>query len=156
MAYDGRPVLLDDIKPQNLNIPNPARVSVESKHLRYEPLQTVDYHELMGINKEIQDLLLRLHQVRQELAVAERAIIRTRIAYDQALRRELIKTTGGTEKTRQAWAEMLCEELYTEHAVAVQVAKEIQQISRDTRVQLDGLRELSNNIRRQADIDLRN
>lgn len=156
MAYDGRPVLLENILEKNLTIPSPARVSVESKHMNYEPLQTVDYHDLRNINKEIEDLLLRLHQVRQEMSVAERAIIRTRLAYDQALRREIIRTTGGTEKMRQAWAEMQCEELYTEFLVATQVAKEIQQMSRDARTQLDGLKELSNNIRRQIDIDTRN
>lgn len=176
LSYEGRPLSLDDIPDANMTMPTVSSVTDVDprKTLSYTPprpknytldreqqmteggYREVDYQDLLHVNLEIVSLVKRMHDVREDMKLAERAVIKTRIEYDQALRRETLKVSGSTEKVRQAWAEINCESLYKNWQISVQVMKELQQFSRDVRTELDALKEISNNIRRHIDIDNRN
>lgn len=175
LSYEGRPLKLEDIPESSMNMPRPSEVTeVDPRRtLNYKPpvpknynldieeqmteggYREVDYQNLVHVNLEIISLMKRMHSVREDMRAAERAVIKTRIAYDQSLRRELIKVSGATEKVRQAFAEIQCEELYKNWQIAVQIMKELQQFSKDVRTELDALKEISNNLRRQIDIESR-
>ncbi|MNG31352.1 hypothetical protein D3C84_1171300 [compost metagenome] len=49
-------------------------------------------------------------------------------------------------------ADMMCQDAYTEYLVAQTVADEMKDMSTTLRIELDALKEISNNQRRQIDI----
>lgn len=150
LALHGQIINIDNIP--SFSLPAPGTVSVISEYDAYEPSDDIDYTNLSSINQELSSLRVRLHRVRKELKNAERAALRLKYDYDQQKKRTWIGISGGSDKSREAMAELICEESYSKYLVAATVAKEISQHSRDIRLELDTLRELSNNLRRQIDL----
>jgi hypothetical protein len=72
--------------------------------------------------------------------------------YEQEKKRIWIQLSGGSEKTREAMAEIMTQDAYTEFLVANVIADEMAEMSRVLRTELDALKEISNNQRRQIDI----
>lgn len=151
MALHGQHFMIDDIKPQP-QFPQVNKVTIVSKWSDYEPATDIDYSDLSKVNHELIELRIRLHQVRKELRDAERAMTKTKWVYEGKKKRFLIGLSGGSEKAREAAAELMCEEEYSAYLVALNILKEIQQHSRDMRSDLDLLKEISNNLRRQIDL----
>ena len=151
LAFQGQRVNLEDY-PKVTSFPNVSAVSIVSKYDDYEPDVTVDLTDLANINKEITNLRIRLHGIRKELKIAERFHLKHKYAYESEKKRIWIGITGGSDKSREALAEVMKEELYSNFKVAEAVAKELSQHNRDMRMELDALKELSNNQRRQIDI----
>lgn len=148
MALHGKPISIDDIKDQ----PGLKEGRIKSEYATYEPDESVDYGDLSSVNKELVSLLIRLNRIRKELRSAERETARLRWEYEGKKKRMLIGMSGGTEKTREAAAELMCESEYSAYLVAAAVSKEISQHNRDLRSELDLLKEVSNNLRRIIDL----
>ena len=150
LAYKGQKINLDDY-PQAA-LPIPSHVTTVSKWADFEPDADIDYTDLANVTKSIIDLRIRLHQVRKELTVAKRMALKAKYNYEQQKKRIWIGITGGSDKSREAAAELMTESLQGDYLVASAVADEIMQHSRDIRTELDALKEISNNLRRQIDL----
>jgi hypothetical protein len=151
MALLGQALNMDEIKTQP-SLPKAESVTIVSAWEMYQPSQDIDYTDLASINRELVQLRIRLNQIRIEMRKADRYSTQARWNYEGKKKRLLISLSGGTEKTREAAAELLCEEEYSNYLVALNVAKEIQQHNRDLRAELDLLKEVSNNLRRMIDL----
>lgn len=153
LAYKGQSINLTQFE-NTISLPNPSSVTAPSKWGEYEPssVEDVDYTDLMNVTKEIINLRIRLHQVRKELQVAKRMALKTKFVYEQEKKKVWIGITGGSDKSREAAAELMTAELYTHYLVANAVADEINEHSRVIRTELDALKEISNNLRRQIDL----
>lgn len=150
LALHGQSINIDAI--QKYPLPSPDRLGVGSQYDDYEPNPDVDYTDLTSVNRELVELRIRLHRVRKELKHAERESLKAKYAYEQDKKRTWIGISGGSDKSREAMAELICEESYSRYLVAATVAKEISQHSRDIRIELDTLIAIANNLRRQIDL----
>ena len=150
LALHGQQISMDTI--ERFKLPAPGIASITSAYDDYEPAEDVDYGDLRAVNKEIVDLRIRLHRIRKELKQADRMALKAKYSYEQDKKRVWIGISGGSDKSREAMAELLCEEAYSYYLVASTVAKEVMQHSRDIRTELDALKEISNNLRRQIDL----
>lgn len=152
LALDGQAVKVTDFTEQPASLPAPTSVTVPSRWESYEPAADIDHTDLAAVTGELSQLRYRLHQVRIELKNAERNVTRHRYTYEAQKKRYMVRLSGGSAAEREAMAELLCEDLYTNYIVASTVAKEIANHSRDIRTDLDTLKEISNNLRRQIDL----
>lgn len=150
LALNGQQINIDDLK--RFPLPSPDRVTITSQYQDYQPLEEVDLTDLSKVTHEIIGLRIRLHRIRIELRTAERMALKAKYVYEQEKKRTWIGISGGSDKSREAMAELICEESYSAYLVAQTVAKEITQHSRDIRTELDALKEISNNLRRQIDL----
>lgn len=150
IAYRGKAINMEEIsEPKSL--PKASDVTIVSEYSNYEPAQ-IDITDLSAVNKEINLLRTRIHRLRKELEKANRKAVMAKYQYEQAKKRVLIGLSGGSDKQREAIAELMTEELLSISIVCQAVAQEIQQHSRDTRNELDSLKEISNNLRKQIDL----
>ena len=150
LAYQGQSIDLE--KFGKAEFPPVSQVSIVSEYENYEPDPTVDLTDLNNINREIVNLRIRLHRIRKEMKQADRLAMKHKYAYESEKKRIWIGISGGSDKSREAAAEVMTEQLMTNYLVAAAVAKEITQQNRDLRMDLDALKELSNNQRKQIDI----
>lgn len=148
MAMNGQAILIDDIIKPVFNLPAPGTIVKVDMDDPDPTTFEVDYSDLAEVNGQLIRLRNRFYLSRKDLKNANRAVVRTRWAYESAKKRYLIQITGGTEKLREAVAEMLAEREYGEYLVAQEVAKETEAYHRDLKSDLDLLKELSNNLRR--------
>lgn len=150
IAYKGRPVNISELEKRH-SLPKAEEVTVVSEYRNYEP-ETIDMSDLSAINKEIALLRMRIHRIRKELDKANRIYLQAKYSYEQEKKRILIGLSGGSDKQREAVAELMTEELLTKSIVAQAVHQELLNHSRDIRYELDSLKEISTNIRKQIDI----
>lgn len=150
LALNGQQINIDTLK--RFSLPAPSTVSIISEYEKYEPSTEIDYSDLAAVNRELIALRIRLNRIRMETRTAERAALKAKYSYEQDKKRIWIGISGGSDKSREAMAELLCEEAYSKFLVSTAVAKEITQHSRDLRTELDTLKEISNNLRRQIDL----
>jgi hypothetical protein len=150
LAYRGQAINLDNYPAATF--PVPSSVSIVSAFENYEPDPTIDFTDLHNVTNEIIHLRIRLHKIRIELKAAKRKALIHKVTYEQEKKRTWIGITGGSDKSREAAAEIMTEQLMTNFLVASAVAEELNQHSRDIRTELDALKEISNNLRRQIDM----
>lgn len=155
IAYRGQKVDMENYPPRG-GLPKAADVQqkygVHGRHMDYEPDVSVDFSDLQNINKEIVNLRIRLHQVRNDYKKAKRVATHLKYVYESEKKFIWIQLSGGSDKTRESMAEMMCQDQYTEFLVAQTVADEMKDMSTTLRIELDALKEISNNQRRQIDI----
>lgn len=152
LALDGKAVKVDDFSEKPTSLPRAGTVTKLSVWEDYTPGSDIDYTDLQAVNSELSQLRLRLHEVRIALKNVERDVVAYKYAYEAQKKRYMVRLSGGSATEREAMAELLCEDLYTSFLVTQTVAKEISQHSRDMRNDLDALKEISNNLRRQIDL----
>jgi ethanolamine utilization protein EutA (predicted chaperonin) len=152
LALNGQLITVDQIPANPTPFPAQGQVTISSEYANYQPSPDVDYTDLSSVNRELQNLRIRLHRLRIELKNADRQALKTRYAYEARKKRTLISLSGGSAGEREAMAELLAESEYTEMLIASAVAKEITNHNRDIRTELETLREISNNLRRQIDL----
>lgn len=150
IAYKGKPVNIAELENRH-SLPKAEDVTIVSEFRNYEP-ETIDMSDLSSINKEIALLRIRIHKIRKELDKANRISQQAKYQYEQEKKRILIGLSGGSDKQREAVAELMAEELLTKAIVSQAVHQEIVNHSRDIRYELEALREMSNNLRKQIDI----
>jgi threonine synthase len=150
LAYRGQAINIEDLKEATL--PTPSSVTITSQYQDYRPSEDVDFTDLSNVTKEIIALRVRLHGIRIELKTAKRNALKAKWTYEKEKKRVWIGITGGSDKSREAVAELMTEQLMTDSLIASAVADEISQHNRDLRMDLDALKEISNNLRRQIDL----
>jgi hypothetical protein len=155
LAFRGQKVKLDEY-PERTKLPRASDIQekygVPSRNGDYEPDHDVDFSDLNNINRELIKLRIRIHEVRNDFKKAKRASTHAKYVYEQEKKRIWIQLSGGSEKTREAMAEIMTQDAYTEFLVANVIADEMAEMSRVLRTELDALKEISNNQRRQIDI----
>lgn len=151
LALNGQAITTDQFSAPS-PLPKPGDVTRVSNYANYMPAEDVDYTDLASVNRELQALRMRLHYIRIELKDAERTALKYKYAYEAQKRRIMIALSGGSAGEREAMAELMCEDAYAQYLVASTVAKEIAAHNRDIRTELETLREISNNLRRQIDL----
>lgn len=148
MAMNGQAILTDQLVKPIQTLPNPSRVVNVSRNAeQVPPSADIDYTDLAKVNNEFIRLRTKFYLIRKDLSEAERAVIRTKWAYEGAKKRYMVQISGGTEKSREGAAELMAEEEYGEYLVAQQVAKELATYHRDLKSDLDILKDLSYNLR---------
>jgi hypothetical protein len=142
--------------PPREKLPKSAEIQqkygINPRHMDYEPDTDIDFADLQNINREIVNLRIRLHQVRNDYKNAKRVATHLKYVYESKKKFIWIQLSGGSDKTRESMAEMMCQDEYTEFLVAQTVADEMKDMSTTLRIELDALKEISNNQRRQIDI----
>lgn len=155
IAYRGQKVDMEQYPPRQ-GLPKSADVQnkygIQGRHMDYEPDTSIDFTDLQNINKEIVNLRIRLHQVRNDYKKAKRVATHLKYVYESEKKFIWIQLSGGSDKTRESMADMMCQDAYTEYLVAQTVADEMKDMSTTLRIELDALKEISNNQRRQIDI----
>lgn len=155
LAFKGQKVDIDNY-PEKKGLPKVRDIQEKNKmlirNIDYEPDLTVDLSDLNNLNIEINGLRLRIHQARKDYKLAKRVATLAKYTYEQEKKRTWIQLSGGSEKTREAMAEIMCQDTYTEFLVAQTIADELKDFSATLRTELDALKELSNNQRRQIDL----
>lgn len=151
MALNGKHLLIDEFKDQK-PLPKARDITVTSAYHDYVPEEEIDYTDLASVNRQLVALRMRMHHVRKDLAIADRVVVSKKWAFEGEKKRAMISLSGGTEKVREAAADLIAEDAYSEFLVAQEVAKEIAQHNRDLRGDLDLLKEISNNLRRIIDL----
>lgn len=148
IAYGGRPVNID------LNSPNPSSPSWPQDNYddMYCPDEEVDYTDLSALNRDINRTRSMVFRVKNRLQVARRAEVEASDRYRRALNMQMIGLSGGTVDKRKAVAELATEDLYTELLVAQTVVKDITNLSYTLSRELDTLKTLSDNLRKQMSI----
>lgn len=149
IAYQGQAYSLDNI-PDSKPLPTP---DFQSEYEEYDPenefqLDT-DFIDLLKVSQQMLKLRIRMHHLRKEKNDAQRKYVETQWAYNSAKRRTLIGLSGGTEKTREALAEVINEDALSQMLVWKQVVDELSEQLRTIRIDLDALREVSNNVRKE-------
>lgn len=155
IAFKGQKVDMDQYTPRE-SLPKAAELqqkyNVVGRHMNYEPDVSIDFTDLQNINQEIVQLRIRLHQVRNDYKMAKRVATHLKYVYESQKKFTWIQLSGGSDKTRESMAELMCQDQYTEFLVAQTVADEMKDMSTSLRIELDALKEISNNQRRQIDI----
>lgn len=152
LSLHGQAVSMDDFPDEIVPLPPPNSVTITSAYADYVPAEDIDYTDLGSLNRELSSLRIRLHRIRIEVKEADRQVLRMKYAYEGKKKRILVGLSGGSAVEREAMADLMCEAEYTQVLVAQTVAKEISNHSRDLRGDLETLREISNNLRRQIDL----
>lgn len=108
-----------------------------------------DFNDLLGVNKEIIRTRRRLYAATQEMKKSQRLEVQAKVAYNRKHAVTLIGLSGGTEKVRQAIADLESEEEYSTYLIAQQVSNEWTNMMRTLKADLDTLAGISHNIRAQ-------
>lgn len=155
IAFKGQKVDMEKYPPRK-GLPKSADIQakykMQTRHMDYEPDTSIDFTDLQNINNEILHLRIRLHQVRNDYKQAKRVATHLKYVYENEKKFIWIQLSGGSDKTREGLAEMMCQDAYTEYLVAQTIADEMKDMSTTLRIELDALKEISNNQRRQIDI----
>lgn len=118
----------------------------------YVPVEEADYSDLSNLNRDINMTRAMLFRVKNTLEKARRLEVQEAIAYRQAYNRALVGMSGGTESLRKSIAEIQTEDIYTRWMIAQNVVKEQTSMSYSVSKDLETLKTLSDNLRRQMSI----
>lgn len=116
------------------------------------PDEEVDYTDLSTLNRDINRARSMLFRVKNELANSRRLEVEAALAYRQAYNRAFMGLSGGTEAIRKTMAEVMTEDLYTELMIAQNIVKEQTSLSYNVSKDLETLKTLSDNLRKQMSI----
>lgn len=118
----------------------------------YVPDEEVDYQDLSSLNREIMRQRSMSFRVKNRLTEARQEETDTSDIYRRAYNRQLLGLSGGTVEVRKAQAEVATEDLYSDFLVAQTVVKDITNLSYTVSRDLDVLKTLSDNLRKQMSI----
>lgn len=146
ITYFGKKINPDEYT-RVTQLPRANQVTIVSKFSQYAPPQDLDFNDISQIQRELATLVPRLYAIKEELDKAGRNSEAARFAYESEKRRRLVALAGGSERTREAMAEIMTEELYSRSIVAAQVTKELRDLANSTRTHLEALGHAGNNAR---------
>jgi len=108
---------------------------------------SVDYSDLVALNKDLQRLRVRMAKIRREMRRASREATEAKLKYQRSLRRALVQQTGGSAESRKASAELLCEDLEADMVMKSQVADEYNTLFRSVRDDVENDKVVAYNLR---------
>ncbi len=106
-----------------------------------------DYSDLMGVNRDLNQLRIRMSRVRRQMRKAGREAITAKLNYQRKFRRALIQQTGGTAESRKAAAEIAVEEIEADMVMKQQVADEYNTLFRSVRDDIENAKVVAYNLR---------
>lgn len=148
IAYGGKPMDITSPPPYT---PLPEWPQ-ETPEDQYIPHDIDDISDLTTATREMIRLRILLHHARRQLDEARREETKATIRQRQNYSREIVKTSGGTEATRKAFAEIQNESYMSELLVAQAVAKEKMELSRTIAKEIEAWKTICDNIRKQMSI----
>lgn len=148
LAYSGTSVNLNNAPSMSHNYTWPN----ETIEDQYIPQEIDDFTDLNAATRELLRLRVLLHRVRRQLDDARRSEAEAFAAQKNHYNREFILTSGGTEALRRAYAEIKNEQYMTRLIVAQAVAKEKMELSRTIGKEIEALKTICDNIRKQMSI----
>lgn len=119
---------------------------------QYMPDDQSDFTDLSDLNRAINRARKGSFQVKNELARARRNETIREEEYRRAYNRALIGTSGGSADMRKAVSEIATEDKYSDLLVARHVVKELTSLSYALSNDLQTLKTLSDNLRKQMSI----
>lgn len=108
---------------------------------------SIDYSDLVALNKDLQRLRVRMAKIRREMRRSAREATEAKLKYQRSLRRALVQQTGGSAESRKASAELLCEELEADMVMKSQVADEYNTLFRSVRDDVENAKVVAYNLR---------
>jgi hypothetical protein len=142
LAYQGRPARLP-VKPSAAF----SRISEIDGWLdRYQPFQR-DFNDLAAINAEIASVARGLTEVERLYGLVAGHERDLAVQYDMAKNRALVDVSGGSEKSRVAYAEVMVEQIRFELEETRLQMMRADRASRLIRSHLDALTVIANNVR---------
>lgn len=121
---------------------------------QFIPDEELDFSDLSNLNREINRARSRSFRVKNALTVARREETEAQETYRRSYNRALIGLSGGSVETRKANAEVQTEELYSDVLVSQTVVKELTNLSYTVSRDLDTLKTISDNLRKQLTIGI--
>lgn len=119
---------------------------------QYIPQEIDDITDLNVATREMLRLRVLLHKARRQLDQARRDETAAVIKQRQHYSREFIKTSGGTEASRKAFAEIQNEAYMSDVLITQAVAKEKMELSRTIAKEIEAWKTICDNIRKQMSI----
>lgn len=148
MAQDGKKFDLDlDADPPAM-FPLPDAYSSVDGYMPDE----MDFTDLSELNRAINHARRRAFMIKNEITNARRVELEVSDRYRKAYSRAYIMKSGGTADHRKSWAEIETEEIYSEMMVAKHVVEEIKNLSYTVSRDLDVLKTISDNLRKQLSL----
>lgn len=118
----------------------------------YESDNIVDFSNLSALNVAINTVKMKKALVNKKLRIARKQAASAKYYYERAKRRQLVVSSGSSDRMRTALAEIYTEELETEWIVAAAEEEEYKSLLRNLTKESEDLRELSYNIRKEMDL----
>lgn len=150
IALQGRKVDMNNVPAVAL----PKREEVAQKYqlnvdlLAYEG-GSVDYHDLLNIMSAQNRILNSLHQLRKEYDRAVFVVASLKTTFDQKKNRLFLQMTGGSDKTREALAELMCQKELNDYIVSKAIADELNRLRSALAEEAKQLENIGNNVRSQ-------
>lgn len=107
----------------------------------------LDYTDLATLNKDLLHLRVRRGKVRRVKRDNDRNAVAAKVAYNRAMRRALVRLTGGSAESRKANAELLCEDLEVDMIMKAQIADEYSTLFKAIRDDEENVKVVSYNLR---------
>lgn len=149
VALAGRPVTLEEFDTPKA-FPNWPTATPDDEYIPY--VQESDYTDLSLLNRDINRTRAMSFRVKNAVAEARRVEVEAADRYRKALNRQLIGLSGGTAEQRKAIAEVLTEDLNTQYLVAEAMVKEQVSLSYTVSRDLETLKTLADNLRKQMSL----
>lgn len=108
---------------------------------------SVDYSDLVALNRDLQKLRIRMAKIRREMRRSAREATEAKLTYQRALRRALVQQSGGSAESRKASAELMCEDLEADMVMKLQVADEYNTLFRSVRDDVENAKVVAYNLR---------
>lgn len=143
MASEGKIVNL----PEETPVPSWPRSTAPDDS--FMPDESLDFTDLTDLNREINRARARSFRIKNALADARRLEAEETERYRRAYNRILVGISGGNAEHRKAMAEIQTEELYTKRMIAESTVKELVNLSYAVSRDLDTLKVISDNLRKQ-------
>lgn len=147
MAMGGKP-LTNEIPASN-GFPEWPE-SIPDEH--YVPSDEIDFTDLHELNRELLRARSRSFRIKNAIINARRNETEANSEYRRAYNRALVGISGGSAETRKAMAEIATEELYSQVLVTEGVVKELVNLSYTASRDLDTLKTISDNLRKQLSL----
>lgn len=111
--------------------------------------EEIDFTDLSNLNREINRARSRSFRVKNQLGFARQHETEVAERYRRAYNRALVSVSGSSAEQRKAFAEIGVEGLYSEVLIAQGVVKELTNLSYAVSKDLDVLKTISDNLRKQ-------
>lgn len=147
MASNGRPV--GGELPEPSGFPSWPQ---DPRDEAYLPDEEIDFSDLSELNREINKARARSFRVKGSVADARKEETEAEDAYRKAYNRALVGLSGGSAETRKALAEINTEDLYSRVLVSQTVVKQLINLSYAVSRDLDVLKTISDNLRKQLSL----
>ncbi len=114
--------------------------------------EEIDFTDLSNLNREINRARSRSFRVKNQLGYARQHETEVTERYRRAFNRALVSVSGSSAEQRKAFAEIGVESLYSEVLIAQGVVKELTSLSYAVSKDLDVLKTISDNLRKQLSL----